>query len=140
MPRAAPAPSRFWTCSTSSAAQPRSRAEGKNKKKKERKKIEERDKERGCMREVLIKKNTMKSWRNCFSDRRAAQARKKAIRIFNVRLGAFPLIFQHRRKPIRQKRASTLLACIPFLFGFPAQRPCREIFFAFWLAGHNSSI
>ena len=67
---------------------------------------------RGSMREVLIK-NTMKSWGNCFSGCRVAQARIKAIRTFNGRLRAFILIFQHRRKQLRQERASTLLANFP---------------------------
>ena len=58
----------------------------------------------------------MKSWRNCFSGRRVAQARKKAIRIFKGRLKAFLLIFQHWRKQIQQGMASTLLANFPICF------------------------
>ena len=67
---------------------------------------------RGCLREVLIK-NTMKSSRNRFSGCRAAQAQRKAIRTFNGRLRAFLFFFQHQRKQPRQERASTPLAYIP---------------------------
>ena len=55
----------------------------------------------------------MKSRRNCFSGRRAAPARRKAIRTFKGRLRAFLLMLQHRRKQIRHERAFTLLACFP---------------------------
>ncbi len=43
-------------------------------------------------------------------------SRIKAIRIFNGRLRAFLLIFQHLRKQLRQERASTLLANFPLFF------------------------
>ena len=55
----------------------------------------------------------MKSWRNCFSGCRAAQARRKATRTFNGRLRTFLSIFQHQRKQLRQERASTLFAYFP---------------------------
>ena len=74
------------------------------------------------MREVLISKNTMKSWRSCFSCCCVAPARRKAIRTFNGRLRAFLLIFQHRRKQLRQERASTLLAN----FSRKKQKPRRR--------------
>ena len=48
-----------------------------------------------------------------FPDRSSCEARRKAIQTFKGRLRAFLLIFQQRRKQIRQERASTLLACFP---------------------------
>ena len=52
----------------------------------------------------------MKSWCNCFSGCRVAQALRKAIRTFKGRLRFFLSISQHQRKQLRQERASTLLA------------------------------
>ena len=48
-----------------------------------------------------------------FPSRSSCEARRKAIQTFKGRLRAFLLIFQQRRKQIRQERASTLLACFP---------------------------
>ena len=45
----------------------------------------------------------MKSWRNRFSVCRVAQARRKAIRIFNGRLRALLLVFQRRRKQLHRR-------------------------------------
>ena len=68
---------------------------------------------RGNMREVLISKNTMESWRNCFSCCCVAQARRKAIRTFNGRRRVFLLIFQHRRKQLRQERLQRFSHAFP---------------------------
>ena len=90
---------------------------GKKGKKEKRKKGKKEKRKKGKKKEMYARsvdtKNTMKSWRNLFSGCRVAQTRRKAIRIFKGRLRAFLLIFQHRRKLLRQEKASTLLAYFP---------------------------
>ena len=67
---------------------------------------------RGSMREVLIK-NTYEIIEQLLLRLSCCANSKKSKQIFNGRLKAILLIFQRRRKKIRQKRASTLLAYIP---------------------------
>lgn len=68
---------------------------------------------RGCIERSVDKKITMKSWGNCFSGCRVAQVRRQTTQTFNGRLRAFLLIFQQRRKQLRQEGVSTLLANFP---------------------------
>ena len=48
--------------------------------------------------------------------------------------------FHHEIEHFSQGRKDAACSLLVFLFDFLARRPCRENFFALWLAGHNSSI
>ena len=65
-------------------------------------------------RSVYIK-NTMKQWRNCFSDCHAAQARRKAFRTFKGRLRAFLLIFNANANKSDRRGRQHLSQTFPFL-------------------------
>ena len=81
----------------------------------------------------------MQSWRNCFSGRRAVQARRKTIQNFKGRLRGFLLIFQHRRKKSNRRGHQHSSHTFPFFIqrvalGLPSfsGKLGRRIFCSTW--------